>query len=227
MCGRFALSAKTKDIEKLMPDMMVKKTGNPSFNISPFSEIPIIYNDGGITLNQSEWGLNLNYKTKNSTTNKIINSRLESLNTKSFFKNLFINSRCLIPASGYYEWKKVNSKSKLPYYIKTKNADILTFAGICTGYEEVSQSLSCSIITVEPQKSIEFIHNRMPLIIGEKYRDLWLNNKELSKSEIDLVLNCGREIDLDFYSVSIKISNPKFDCRDCIVPIHSDNLFDF
>lgn len=228
MCGRFVLSAETKEIENLVPKLRVGNIVINSYNITPYENIAIIYNNNNsVVCDDSFWGLEVD--SANGYKHRVINSRFDSLQNKTFYKNLLNNNRCLIPASGYYEWKKVNNSNKLPYYIKNSTSNLITFAGIYK-YSDNSKnilrtSLSCSIITVNPIESIKFIHNRMPLIINEKHRNLWLNGRELSNYEYNSIIESSLELSLDFYNVSLKINNPDFNSRECILPVINESLF--
>lgn len=127
-------------------------------NIAPTDRIIVLLKkDNQLIITDANWGI----KFKNEKTSPLIfNSRIETIREKLFWKNLFKNNRCLVPATAFYEWKTVNNK-KIPHKITLDNCDLFFFSSLHTF---IDGKLSVSIITTEPNRFMKDIHRRMPHI---------------------------------------------------------------
>ena len=175
MCGRFTL---TSEIQQLREHFSASNTVNfhTSYNISPSSNIPIVRLDNGVyQLSLCHWGL-VPHWSKQENKYKAINARAETLAEKPFFRDAFKQRRCLIPASGFYEWKRING-GKQAYYFHLQNKPLFAFAGLWEFWQGREKSLeSCAIITTSANATVEPIHDRMPVILAPENYSEWLNN---------------------------------------------------
>lgn len=222
MCGRFALSAKTKDIENLVPDLKIKEEIKPRYNIAPSQNIAAVLNDGKKELTFLKWGLIPSWAKDSSIGNKMINARAETLQEKPSFKNSLKNRRCLIFADGFFEWKQIpGEKRKVPYFIKLKSGGPFTFAGLWDKWKDDAGNLihSTTIITTEPNELMSAIHNRMPVILPADLREEWLSNN-LSNTEIlQSYLKPYDKEEMEAYEISGLVNNPAYDSEECIIPL--------
>jgi putative SOS response-associated peptidase YedK len=222
MCGRFALSAKTKDIEKLVPSLKISEEMKPRFNIAPTQQIAVVLNKSPQELSYVKWGLIPFWAKDKSIGTRLINARAESLNEKPAFKNSFKNKRCLIFANGFYEWKSVSGKRKAPYFIKLKTGEPFTFAGLWDSWfdtETETKITSATIITTEPNEMIAEVHNRMPVILQERERQLWLDDDINDVSFLSSILLPYPAELMEAYETSLRVNNAQFDDELCIAPI--------
>lgn len=219
MCGRFALSANAGDIEKLVPGIKTDISEVHKFNIAPSQDIVTVTSDYNTKL--LRWGLIPSWSKDPSIGNKMINARAETISEKPSFRNLIMTNRCLIIASGYYEWKTMEDGSKVPYYIKSTDELLMTFAGLWTTWQSPNKTTldSCTIITIKANQQISSIHNRMPVVISNMHRDAWLN-KSTDKNAIIEILSNDYNYIFDFYRVSKAVNNPIFDQKECIMAIN-------
>ncbi|HPN31886.1 MAG TPA: SOS response-associated peptidase [bacterium] len=187
MCGRFALDAPVKRIVQKYFLIEYDSDFQPNTNIAPGSAIPVIFGvDNKRILKTAKWGFT-DYASFPKTKIIQFNSRMETLRSDNRPTGLSKNLRCLIPASGFYEWKKIEiaGKSKpfkKPYFFNISDSDIFGFAGIYRLNYKNQNSPECSIITAPANNIIADIHCRMPVIIQDKYISDWLN--PVSDSEI-------------------------------------------
>jgi len=223
MCGRFALSAKTDEIEKLLPELYSSKDIKPNYNIAPTNQVAVITNNNPKEVTFAHWGLIPSWAKDKSIGNKMINARAETLHEKPSFRNLFSKRRCLIIADGFYEWKKTEgSKRKQPYFIKMKTGEPFTFAGLWDTWKNPDGDMVTStvIITTDPNEIMTTIHNRMPVIILPEERKLWLseiiNNFELSKLLIPFPSDS-----MIAYPVSDLVNSPGFNSPQNIAGIEN------
>ena len=180
MCGSFALKATTKDVEKLQPGLVSKVEISPKSNIFPTQDVAVILNSNPNEITSAYWGL-IPFWAKDKFIGKnMFNARSETLSEKPSFKNLIKQKRCLIPATGFYEWKVIGlKKSKQAYFINLKSNDIFAFAGLWDIWtdDNGNKLISTTIITTNPNKLVAAIHDRMPVIIPNKYFSTWLDTK--------------------------------------------------
>jgi len=184
MCGRFVL---VTDLTKIMEEFAIKKVASdfhPNWNISPGQYIPaVVQRDGQNILESFLWGLIPSWSKDPSIGNKMFNARAETVDKKPSFRDAFKKRRCLIVADGFYEWKREGNK-KMPLYFYLKSGRPFGFAGIYETWisPEKKQINTCTIITTEPNKLTQSIHNRMPVIVKKELEGFWIdpdsNNKE-------------------------------------------------
>ena len=159
MCGRFAIRKPvTKTIDIVKTNIKVEDSDN--YNAHPTQQLPIIKSyTNGKALELCEWGLVPAWSKKLDKFSPLINARKETLMEKVTFKNLIQTSRCIVPADGYYEWKR-EDKTKTPYYFTKENDELMFFAAIY-------QNNQFCLITREATEKISAIHHREPLIINQ------------------------------------------------------------
>jgi len=181
MCGRFALNENPKKFAEyfhLSDDIEL----SPSWNIAPSLRICTITDDqeGRRHLNRMRWGLIPSWAKDATIGNKLANARGETVAEKPSFRSAFKYHRCLIPASGFYEWK-TDKGVKYPWYISLKSGEPMTFAGIWETWHtkdakgEGETIESCCIITTDANALMQPIHDRMPVILDQDQWETWLS----------------------------------------------------
>jgi putative SOS response-associated peptidase YedK len=221
MCGRFALSVKTEDIEKLKPGFTAEEELTPRYNIAPTQNIAVSLNDGKNSVSMARWGLIPFWAKDESIGNKMINARAETLLEKPSFSKSLKTKRCLIFADAFYEWKKSgDSKRKTPYLVKMKNSEPFTFAGLWDKWINPNGEsvITAIIITTEPNELMKVIHHRMPVILDEEARTKWLA-KESKNEELVSLLKPYPDIEMTAYEVSTIVNSPTADFPGCMSPI--------
>ena len=172
MCGRFALWS---DRNRLISHYGL--SGAPeygaAYNIAPSSHIPVIRLHPGKELALCHWGFVPHWARDAKL--KPINAKAETIAEKPFFRDAFRQRRCLVPANGYYEWKAVNGR-KQPYFIRLKETELFSFAGIWSSRQGPDGAIeSCAIITTSAHEALAGIHHRMPVIIEPEDHAAWLH----------------------------------------------------
>lgn len=178
MCGRFALNATLND---LLAALKIKGHLNLTarYNIAPGDRIVAMRNHPekvGRELAWLEWGLVPSWMKERPTTATLINARAETVGEKPSFRDAYRMRRCLIPASGFYEWK-AELTYKQPFYIYLKDTPVFAFAGIWERWKaphgEALQT--AAILTAEANPSIRPLHHRMPVAVAPDDHDGWLS----------------------------------------------------
>lgn len=177
MCGRFTLYEEKEKIRdhfdiSSIPDLP------QNYNIAPGTHIVgVSYYEHSLSLMLFKWGFIPHWSKDKKTGYKMINARMESVWGKPSFRSAIRYRRCLIPASGFYEWKKTED-GKQPYYITVADSSIFSMAGIWETWEDRSSGEivdSCAILTTEAKGIVNKIHDRMPVIIEREGYQEWLD----------------------------------------------------
>lgn len=206
MCGRFALwNDKNRLLEHYGLD---EGTGfDKSYNVTPSNWIPVLRGQQQRELVNCHWGLVPHWARDRKL--QPINARADSLQKKPFFRDAYSKRRCLIPANGYYEWKKIDRR-KQPWFIRMQRGELFSFAGLWDSWDSPEGSIeSCAIITTEASPLTADIHKRMPLIIAPEDYDNWLNRGD------DTLIRpwTGH---LQTYPVSTRVNNPQNQGEDLV-----------
>jgi putative SOS response-associated peptidase YedK len=218
MCGRFTLTFTVQEVEREFKIDNTIAEFKPSYNIAPSQPVPVVV-AGSRVLDTYRWGLVLEWMLKMKKNLRMINARVENIMEKPTYKHTFTKQRCLIPASGFYEWKKTKD-DKIPHYITLKNKMMFAFAGMYSIVEDNGKEIkTCSIITTPSNGFMSKIHNRMPQILDSKQYDAWLNPKLQDK---DKLLDMLKPIDsrrMQSHPVDPLVNSPKNNVPECIAQI--------
>ena len=216
MCGRFQLSVKGKEISERFNVEVFNDIYSPSFNCAPSQKLPVITNRNPEVLSFFQWGLIPSWSRKPRRGINLINARSETILHKSVFKKAFERQRCLIPANGFFEWRK---NDKVPFRIFLKDESLFAMAGIWdTWYDADNNAFNTfCIITTEANTKMKAIHHRMPVIIPVKEENTWLKSNNISR--LTELLKPINNTQIEMYPVSSKVNAPKNNSKELIYPV--------
>lgn len=226
MCGRYTLSTPSDDIALLF-DISELMPLPPRYNMAPTQEaavVRVVEPGGPRRLDLLKWGLIPYWAKEAAIGNKLINARSETVVEKASFRTSFKKKRCLIPADGFYEWKK-EGKLKQPYLIHRKDAKPFAFAGLWSTWRnpEGGQPVETfTILTTDANDLLRPLHNRMPVILDRENFDLWLDPKMEDAEKLQSLLVPHPVDDFEAFPVSRVVNSPAHDQPDCIVPLVQD-----
>jgi putative SOS response-associated peptidase YedK len=219
MCSRFAFVISKSDLQKAFPwvDFPPKMPG--SYNIAPSQPIPIIKNQDPTRLDFGLWGLIAPYEKDPSAARKFLNARSETVFEKTTFKNPVKHRRCLIPASGFYEWKST-SQGKETYYFTMEDESPMALGGIYSVWEGIDGSIlqSCAILTTAANSLMAEIHPRMPVIVRPELYDRWLEKIQPSEAYLKPTFAPYPAKEMKTRRVSSYVNNVRHDGPECIAP---------
>lgn len=219
MCGRYTLG--NANLKKRFGILSEVPEFEKSYNISPSTYNPVIIKKSPKKVLMMKWGFVPEW-SKNLKFS-LINIRKETIKENKYFNNKLMSSRCLIPADGFYEWKKIKlekTEEKIPYYFHLDGRKTFSFAGIYTKREDAEGKsvYTYAIITCPPNNVMENIHNRMPVILKEEDENAWLDLEGKAKDpECLLVPFTGQ---LKTYPVGRGVNNPANDDENLIRKIN-------
>ena len=219
MCGRFAL---IEPVEALVDyfDLPSAPEVKARYNIAPSQNIWGIRQNSKDGLREAirfRWGLIPSWAKDSSLGLKMINARSETVAEKPAFRSAFKRRRCLIPASGFYEWKKTK-EGKRPYFIYPSAGGIFAFGGIWESWHDPEDGdlESCSILTTSANSTIAEVHDRMPVVLNPDHFETWLNPKIQMESALQPLLRPAPESWFQMRPVSTRVNNAKHEGPDCL-----------
>ena len=198
MCGRYYLDFDILESENFdLKNSIIYET---NFNITPQTKVPIFIEN---ELTMATWGFFPDWIKNQKNSKPLFNTRWETVQEKRTFKTAFKKHRCLVPISGWYEWKNVNDE-KQPYFFYKQN-ELLKAAGLY--WLRSSGDIEFSIITKEAEDNLLTIHNRTPLILNNDSQKLWTSHIDLNNLYSDI--SNQKNPSINFHRVSKSVNNPK------------------
>lgn len=222
MCGRYSLLC----IDDLGNRFRVH---NPMiglrsrFNISPGTRQPVIVQGtGGRELVQMQWGLISSARSDRIAARPIINARAETLLEKPRFRHLLDTNRCLIPASGFFEWKQALTE-KIPHYFHLPERPLFTFAGLFDTRRDPSGTIlaAYTIVTTEPNPLVAQVHPRMPAILSRGNEERWLADAPVTAGSLKELLSPSPVGEMEMYPVPDLVNTPFVDDERVVRPLSS------
>lgn len=226
MCGRFSNNASPDwyqrefKIGKLNPAVF-----QPRYNIAPAQMIDVVREDEAErVVSQLKWGLVPAWAKEAEIGHRMINARAETITEKPSFREAFKKRRCIVPATGFYEWKKKGAGAKQPFYFYLRDKEPFGFAGLWEEWvdKQTGELLeTCTIITTEANEVLKPVHDRMPVIVKPEDYDLWLDPQETKTDAVEKLLAPFRADKMTSHPVSTNVNYPDADSPDLIKPINS------
>jgi len=193
MCGRFVSATPPDQVAAYFDTEAPEALLEASYNVAPTNDVYAVLADGSTRhLDAFHWGLVPIWAKDPKIGSKMINARAETLAEKSAYKAAFKRRRCLIPADGFFEWKKDPNAGpkakKQPYFIHHPDGEPYAFAGLWEVWRGPNKDQepwrSCTIITTAPNEVMATIHDRMPVILPASAWDAWLDR---DNDDLDLL----------------------------------------
>ena len=220
MCGRYTLSSPPKTLTEWF-DLVEAPLALTRYNIAPTQPVAVIPNDGPRMLHLMRWGLVPASARDPRIGNQLINARAETVAVKPAFRSALRRRRCVIPADGFYEWRRESDGTRTPILIRARDGHPLGFAGLWEEWIALDGAAlrSCTIITTTPNTVMAAIHDRMPVILPRAAYACWLTAGECRPGELTPLLRPCPEDELVTHPVSRLVNNPRIDVVDCTTPL--------
>lgn len=220
MCGRYTLHTSANDVAKRFNlASKPKEELRPNFNVTPTQVMPVITEDenGNRTVEFMKWGIPR--ILGKDVVKELINTRSDKA-FGGFWRKTVCNRRCLIPATGFYEWKTAKD-GKTPYFIHPKGEDLYAFAGIWDTWksDDGHEIRAYSIMTAEPNKEMKAIHNRMPVMLHQEDEAAWLAPSNDTADSLERLLYPSEDDRLEIYEVSRDVNNPRNNSAALLRPV--------
>jgi putative SOS response-associated peptidase YedK len=199
------------DAELREPEAVVWQELGPRFNVAPTQPIPVIVQrDDGRAFELHRWGIVPSWSTSLGAAGaRYINARAETVATSPVFRPSFLRRRCVIPADGFYEWRR-EGKRKQPFLIHTRTDAPLAFAGLWAPWKDASTGewlLSAAVVTTSSNDTMASLHDRMPVILDDEAWRLWLDTDVRDEGLLASLLLPAPDNLLELTAVSTLVNN--------------------
>ncbi len=198
----------------------------PRFNASPTQLLPIITANSPQGVSLFYWGETPGWAKNKTPGEKIINIRVENLSEKISLRKAMMKTRCLIPADGFYGWKKVGKKTNIPYRFVMNDSSVFSFPGLWEEYEDETGVAmhTFTIFTMPSTDTVLEIQERMPVILTKASEKIWLTSDAPEQALIEILTKSTAK-DLNYYPVSPRINDPAIDVPSLIIPTQPADQF--
>ena len=221
MCGRIVLKAPARQVAQEF-DLAAVAEIAPRYNIAPTQLIATVLagSDGSRTVRDMQWGLLPPWSRDPRDGGRMFNARSETVAEKPAFREAFAARRCLVPADGFYEWRR-QGRDRQPFYFAAADGRLLALAGIWARWEHPGGDVveSCSILTTAANALMSPIHHRMPVIIPAPQRQRWLTTPAAEAAHLVPLLTPAPAEVLHRHAVSSQVNRVGHDGPELIVPI--------
>ena len=226
MCGRFTLQIPPEQLAEIFG--LIETPIFPArYNIAPSQKVAVIRQngDGQNRLDFLRWGLIPSWAEDMSIGYKLINARSETIHEKHSFRHAIRYRRCIIPATGFYEWVE-EGKVKKPLYVRMKDGSPMIFAGLWESWKSPEKNIveSCTILTTASNKLIAPLHERMPVILHQQEYNAWLDREMDDPEKLKRLYQSYPADLLEMYLVSQSVNSTKNEGPDLIKPCEDTKL---
>ena len=224
MCGRFTLTSNLDELQGRFGFLSEFTDHEPRYNIAPTQPVLTVTNDGQRKGELMHWGLVPFWAKDLKIGARMINAVGETAATKPAFRAAFKKRRCLVLASGFYEWR-TEGKQKLPAYIYPRSGEPMAFAGLWETWKSPEGQVvkSCTIITTSANSFIQQIHHRMPVILSDETQALWLDPLTEDSQILEPLLIPAPTEFLTSHPVPNTVNSVKNQGAECILPLVEDS----
>ncbi len=219
MCGRFAIVSPVHELIEAFGLALAPDDLPPKYNAAPSQRLPVIPNRSPRALELFRWGLVPFWAKEAKIGNRMINARSETLADKPSFKNALKRRRCLVPADGFYEWKKT-ADGKQPHFIKLRSGAPMALAGLWERWDKGDEPLfSFTIVTTTPNPLMAKLHHRMPVILPERAWARWLDPDPVTPGALAGMFEPYPADEMEAFAVSTRVNSPANDGPQLIQPV--------
>ncbi len=206
MCGRYTISVGPQALSERF-GVDVPGGYKPRFNAAPTQLLPVITAEQPEGLSFFYWGLIPSWSKNKSISTKLINARAETLAEKASFRTALKTRRCIVPADGFYEWKRVSKKGRVPHWFFLADRTVFSFAGLWEEFENEEGEMmhTFTIITTDANDMLADVHDRMPVILSKKEEKIWLDPQEEIENATS-ILRPYPAIKMDNHAVSSQVN---------------------
>jgi len=223
MCGRYRLSRRKQLVEEYFDSGSDEQDWVPRYNIAPTQPVPVVRQNAEKPVRElslMRWGLIPSWAKDLSGAASMINARSETASTKPAFADALKHRRCLIPADGFYEWKR-SAGSKQPFCFEVNHGALFALAGLWDRWKDSSGNrlATCTILTTTPNAVTSAVHDRMPVILDPSAHDIWLDPGMANVNAVCELLKPYDARQMRSYPVSSRVNYVANDDEECSRPV--------
>jgi putative SOS response-associated peptidase YedK len=232
MCGRFTQQqdpAERAEAFEAEPDESAVDLAGGRFNVAPTEDVHVVVErEERRRLSAYRWGLVPAWAPDPRVGSKHINARAETVLTSPAFRTAVRLRRCLVPASGFYEWRR-NGDRRQPFFIRRRDGEPLAFAGLWSLWREPESEewlRSCAIVTTTPNELMAELHDRMPVVLARDAWATWLSTDHADLGELRGLLAPCPASDLEAHPVSARVNDVRNEGPELVAPVVAEQPFE-
>ena len=225
MIDRYSITASASTLSDRF-GVDVPEFYKPRYNATTTQLLPVITHTAPQGISNFYWGTSPAWAKNKTLSEKIVNVRTETILEKASQQKSLIKNRCIVPADGFYGWKRAGKKSFIPFRFVAQDSGLFSFAGIWDEYEDTegNQFHTFSVITVQANSLVATVQERMPVILDPKEEAVWLSKDSTEADLLGLLKPLEAEY-LNHYPVSPRISDNATDVPSLIIPTPPSDQF--
>ena len=222
MCGRYTLSTPGEELAEVF-DLAASPELEARFNIAPTQTVPIVRRDNGDRRAvPCRWGLVPYWAEDPSIGSRMINARAETVDTRRAYSRSFERRRCLVPADGFYEWRRSGSH-KQPFFFSRPSGEVFAMAGLWDRWRHGDEPLeSFTVVTADANREVAPIHDRMPVVLPADGWETWLDPERGGDDAVRALLRPAPDGLLVARPVSTYVNSPSNDSPRCVEAISAE-----
>ncbi len=218
MCGRFSLPVDIQAVANRFEAFLGKGDWKPHYNIAPTQLcLTVVAEAQGRIIQPMSWGLIPHWSKDKKMAFQMINARAETVKSKPSFRESYKHKRCLVPADGFFEWKK-ESQGKVPYRATLKTGELFALAGLWDAWrdEQGQEIKTFTILTTAANSLLAPLHDRMPVILKRADEAAWLDPRLSDPAQLDALIGSYPAEEMMLYPVNSVVNSWKNDTPECI-----------
>lgn len=225
MIDRYSITATASRIQERF-HVEVPESYRPCYNAAPTHLLPVVQHDTPQGISTFYWGTPPHWSNNKALSDKIINAQAETIPDKGSLRKALMKSRCIIPADGFYVWRKVGKKTSIPYRFVVTDQELFSMAGFWEEFEDESGHPVCTfkLITIPANGIVASVHDRMPVVFKPHDESIWMN-RDSSELQLLDVLKGYPSAEMNFYPVTPRISDAAVNLPSMIMPTQAADQF--
>ncbi len=225
MPERYSICCSKNELEARLKVELLDNYG-PRYNAAPSQLLPVVTNEDPKGFSFFYWGISPKWAKNRKISNKLINADKQQLLEKPSYRRALNARRCLVPADGFYGWKLIGKKSRVPHRFFLNNHEIFCMAGLWEEYQEEDGDIvhTFSVITTAANELVNDISPSMPAILSKENESKWLDNQLSGEELLDLLVPYPAE-SMGIYTVSPIINSPQSDLPSMVKPVPPADQF--
>jgi len=221
VCGRYSLATPDPADVRARFGLEESVEVRQRYNVAPADDVLAVTTDrqGAPRGQQLRWGLVPSWAESPDAGAKMINARVETVRERPAFRHAFERYRCLIPADGFYEWRRTPGGPKQPFHITRRDGELFAFAGLWSIWyaPDGSKLRSCTILTTAANAAIADLHDRMPIILAPEHESAWLDTGTPEAALSEMLAGLPPS-DTSVQAVSQAVNDARYDGPECLAP---------
>jgi putative SOS response-associated peptidase YedK len=224
VCGRYTQERTTAELAEIFDAEPLGEEIGGRYNVAPTQTVAVVVaREGKRRIEAHRWGLIPTWADGVGVGSSLINARVETVDRMPAFRSAFRRRRCIIPADGFYEWRRTGGRAQ-PFLIRREDGRPMPFAGLWSLWrpdEDTPWLLSCAIVTTAADETIKPLHDRMPVSLDPRAWDTWLDPGVSDVTRLRSLLEPDPGVRLTLREVSTRVNDVANEGPDLVVPIEA------